>query len=277
MFFSGICLVVAESLAIVALCIVGDISNKVVDDDETNTEDELESLHNKISSKRAELLVAVAAVWLAVPFCVSHIYLFGRVLESYFVATNGISSSVVYYAKWMYILCIIIGCVLFYSVTGMFGFITSYYSWEFTDTDGDTSYTGYYIQFLALRTVFAAADSSSIVNGIGSAIPFILGYLSTQSIWYRLLFIFVIVVQCYHIIMSSFDWAKSGFWSVGGYSNLLGGGWIAVCILLLCFFAYIFFFFFFFVCLFLLQKRFYFFFFRLLIFDWYLAYLFVMV
>ena len=101
MFFSGICLIVAESLGIVAACVIADVSNNYLDDNETNTEDELESLHNRISSKRSELLIAVAAAWIALPFLLSHIYLFRRVLESYFIASNGISSSVVSYAKWL--------------------------------------------------------------------------------------------------------------------------------------------------------------------------------
>ena len=110
-------------------------------------------------------------------------------------------------------------------------FVASYYSWEFTDTDGDTSYTGYYIQFLALRTAFAGGDSSAIVHAIAAAIPFILSFLSVEIVLYRFFL-------CFDSIMSSFDWAETGFWSIGGLSNVLGGGFLAVCMrfnLIFCF------------------------------------------
>ena len=286
-FLSGICLIIAESLGIVALGIAGDIANNYLDDNDTNTEDDLESLHNEISSKRSELLVGVAAAWMAIPFTLSHVYLFGRVLESYFIATNGISSSVVSYAKWMYILCLIIGITLYNAVTGIFLFITSYYSWEFTDTDDDTSYTGYYIQFLGLRTVFAAADSSAIVNGIGASIPFILSLLSSYSILYRLLVILIVLFLYFDAVMSSFDWAERGFWSVGGYSNILGGGFLLVrmCFAFVCLLVIFackrflsFLFLFVCVCIWIDSNNKYLsFFLGCLLFDWNLADLFIMV
>ena len=227
-FFAGVTMIVAEALAIIGVSIVGTALHSYLDDDETNTEDELESLHNEISSKRSELLVAVAAVWLAVPFCLSHIYLYGRVLESYFVASNGISSSIVSYAKWVYILCFIIGTALFNAVGAMFVFITSYYSWEFSDTDGDTSYTGYYIQFLTLRTVFGALDSVGLVFAAACTITFFLGFLSTKNVFYRLLFVLIILFICFDAVACVFDWAESGFWSVGGFSQAMGGNCILV-------------------------------------------------
>ena len=210
----------------------------------TNSEDDLESLHELIELHRTQILVVSAVLWLTVPFTMTHVYSFKLVCESLFVSIVKTSkqNSVVHYLKWLYILSFIIFIVFSECLFGILLFLLSYYDWEFVDTSNDTSYTGYYIQFMLGCAANSVAQFCSLWVGMTSLIPWILLLRSNQDIiasndlccftwmcfhWFNkifvrllmILFVIIIIVVTY---LETFDWARSGFFNVDGAVDDLG-------------------------------------------------------
>lgn len=141
-----------------------------------DTAQTLTDLHTLLFSSRSRVLICVAFFWLSVPFAISHIYFFKRVMESLFssiidpnITTVQINISCL---KWIYILTFAIGMVLIQCFGGIFLFLASYYDWEISD-DSNESISGEYIQLLLVRAFWSVVTCAIWLYCIAGSIPWI--------------------------------------------------------------------------------------------------------
>ena len=247
--WTGCSLVIGLLLTAIGGGYVISLMDNIGFDNSINSEDDLETIHNEIKEYRIGLLISVALMWISVPFLFTHIYCFKLLCESLFTllipSKNSKPNSIVHYLKWMYILHFLI-FTLMVCLFGIFTFLASYYYWAFVDISNDTSYIGYYIQFMLLRVVIVSSQCFCFCLIFVGCIPWILLLLSNLdiiskndlcciasccfSIFDKMLIkgilIIMIIIIISGTVIDTFDWASSGFFDpANGASH---GGYIVV-------------------------------------------------
>lgn len=128
-----------------------------------STEEEIEDLHISISETRTSFLTVASFLWLSLILVLLHIYYMNRIFKGIFDNESGtmiaccLKTYGIVWALQAFIVCVIIP-----------GFLVSmaYYSWEFSDGDGEIVTVGYYMQYLLAVVITEVIDAVFLAGGM---------------------------------------------------------------------------------------------------------------